>query len=187
MGRLVTRNANFVSEGGGYAIVLLKRGYPGRSRQACEKMAQSMAVRVGPSDGSPIVMDGTIVYERPVYWPVTVPSAANCVAMANNYDFDRAMLNLQRVPKSSRLGRGPFVVVRKKGGQQFGFFDFSNVTGQDFSEQLAAVVNYMSQREDVWKPAFYREATLRQTMRYYVLERAGQGPIVIASLFGKKA
>jgi len=182
VGRLITRGARFVPEGGGYAVIILKRGFPARSHRACLKMLQSMDMRVGPANGRPILMDRTVVYERPVYWPVRVSTARNCPRMLQNYDFDRAMVNLQRIPNWSRLGRGPFVLVRRANGNQAGLFDFSNVVAQDFDDQFAAVVNYMSQRTDVWTPGFYHPATFRQRIRYYILERSGEGPTVFASL-----
>ena len=126
-------------------------------------------------------MDGVLVYERPVYWPVTVPTQVECGQMLQNYDFDRAAVALQRVPNWDRLGRGPFIVVRKANGSQAGIFDFSGVATADFDEQFAAVVNYMSQRDDVWSANFYHPATFRQTLRLYVKERPNL-VIVVASL-----
>lgn len=171
VGRIVERSQAFVPEGGGYAVVLLKRGTANRGPQACAELRKSMDTRVGPVDGRPMSMDGVLVYERPVYWPVTVRTQVVCSAMLQYYDFDRAMVSLQRVPNWDRLGRGPFIVVRKAIGSQAGFFDFSSVATADFDEQFAAVVNYMSQRDDVWSPSFYYPATFRQSLRRYVKER----------------
>jgi hypothetical protein len=182
VGRLIENDTSFVPEGGGYGIVLLRRGSIGRGQRACINMLNAMRMRVGPADGEPLRSDDTLVHERPIYWPVTIRSPAKCARMLQNYDYDRAMINLQRIPNWSQLGQGPFVVVRKQDGNQAGFFDFSNVAAADFNEQFAAVVNYMTQKPDVWSPEFYHTATFRQRMRRYVLERSGEAPKVIASL-----
>ena len=186
LGRLVDRGSKFVPEGGGYALVLLRKGDPSRNERACAKMMEAMVIRVGPADSRPTIMDQISVYERPVYWPVTAISRINCEGMLRNYDYARADVHYQLIPNWQRLGQGPFVVVRKENGNQAGLFDFSNVAGDDFDEQFAAVVNYMSQRTDVWSADFYRPATFRQTMRYYILERSGEGPQVLASLITMK-
>lgn len=182
VGRVIERTMAFVPEGGGHAIVLITRRSPARNARACATMAQSMHMRIGPASGRPTRVDGTLVFRRPVYWPVTVRTSLNCSSLLQNYDFERAMINLQRIPRWTRLGQGPFVVVKKENGNQAGLFDFSNVAAEDFGDQFAAVVNYMSQRPDVWSPAFYRHASFRQTMRLYVLERSGDAPLVLASL-----
>jgi hypothetical protein len=182
VGHLIERSAKFVPEGGGYAIVLLKRGSPERSRQTCAAMSQSMSIRVGPADGLPIDWNGAKIYDRPVYWPVTVATPVDCAGMLQNYDFDRSAANLRLIPNARRLGQGPFVMVRRADGREAGLFDFSKLDGADFDQQFAAVVNYMSQQDGVWSADFYREANLRQMLKYYVHEQRRDAPIILASL-----
>lgn len=179
---ILKANQSFTAEGGGYAIVLLRRSTPVRNNAACQAMLRSMGMRVGPADGRPILDDGFLVYQRPVYWPVTASPDLNCTRMMQNYDFGRAETNIRRISGWASLGNGPFVVVRRANGTQAGLFDFSQVTAQDFPAQFNAVVNYLGQSANVWDASFYHPATFRQRLRYYVIDKGAGATVVVARL-----
>jgi hypothetical protein len=97
VGSILSANRSFTAEGGGYAVVLLKRSTPSRNLAACRAMLRSMGMRVGPADGRPMLDDGFLVYHRPVYWPVTASLEISCPRMMENYDFGRSDGNIRRI------------------------------------------------------------------------------------------
>ena len=145
-----------MSVGGGYATILLTSGHAMRTRAACDKLVSSMETTAEVATPKPKVIDGTLVYERPVYWLVKSATPVDCGKMVANYDFERAAINLHRIPGWQTFGPGPFVVVWREGGTQAGVFDFSRVPTIDFGNQSQAVSEYMARRSDVWDPNFTR-------------------------------
>jgi hypothetical protein len=182
VGQLLTPDAKRVAIGGGYGVVLL-RGGGRRNAAACRAFTRAMAFSQAASD-QPILVDGVLIYSRPVYWFIRAPIAqpSTCTDMLAQYDQVRADILLNRVAKAR--GEGPFLAMLRGDGRQVGLFDFSDVPIDEFEPTYRDFMMRVSQSVDIWEPQLYVEATFKQRMRTLLNETSAPATRVIASITG---
>ncbi len=109
-------------------------------------------------------VEGTAVYQLPVYWPtrkiVPAQSASDCKRMLEDYDYVKALtfLNHPAVAPHSRAG-GPYLAIVRGDGKQIGFFDFSGLRDASARRQLEGAFNALT-RNDALQASFYEEPSL---------------------------
>ncbi len=163
IGVLASPNDRLIPINGGYALVLMRRG-GGGNESACKVFTRYLGFTPGaPSDG-PVIVEGTAVYQMPVYWPtrkiVPAQSASDCKRMLEDYDYVKArtFLDHPSVSPFSRAG-GPYLAIVRGDGKQIGFFDFSGLSGASAQRQLEGALNTLT-RNDALQAPFYEEPSL---------------------------
>jgi len=183
VGRYLRTEAQPVAEGGGYGMVLLRRS-TSRNAEACDAFRRAMVFTQDALDGRPQIVDGGLVYQRPIYWPVesALPDSdqATCSDMLRRYDYERARIRMLRLARTE--GPGPFLAIYRESGREVGLFDFSNVPSDEFALQFEAFLNAMSAASEAWAPGTYVEASLRQRLRYALGEQAATITLAAAML-----
>ncbi|MFZ4603416.1 MAG: hypothetical protein ACOYM8_13280, partial [Caulobacterales bacterium] len=126
---MAASGAPLISEGGGYGLVIMRRGGP-RNRLACDAFSKALPFTSEAVTGRPLRTIDGVVYRRPIYWPLNTSalpaSQTTCETMVANYDYDRAAIIASRFQGGLPSG-GPFVVLVRADGRRAGVFDFGAV------------------------------------------------------------
>ena len=165
-GRMLMRGQPMIAEGGGYGVILLRRG-GAQNLAACQVFVRSLGFSNTQDDGMVEQIDGSYVYHRPIYWPtlhqVSATRASDCPTMLANYDYDRAAIMLARL-RSANHG-GPFMVIWRADGSSAGLFDYSELPQTELDRQFDRSLFTLAQSDQIWTPSFYQPDVFTRSLR----------------------
>lgn len=165
-GRILMRGQPMIAEGGGYGVILLRRGGVD-NLAACEVFVRSLGFTNERVDGVAEQIDGAYVYRRPIYWPtlhnVSATRASDCATMLANYDYVRAAVMLARLRASQRTG--PLMVVWRADGGAAGLFDYSELPRAELDRQFDRSLVNLAQSDQIWTASFYEQNAFQRALR----------------------
>lgn len=182
-GRLLGRGDPMIAEGGGYGVILLRRG-ASENLAACQVFVRSLGFTNTRDDGLVEQVDGVFVYRRPIYWPtlhdISATRASDCSTVLANYDYDRAAIMLARLRATNRAG--PFMVIWRANGASAGLFDYSELSQIDLDRQFDRSLFNLAQSDRIWDPAFYEPNAFNRSLRALISGVAEPAKCLTATL-----